>query len=208
MFCGNCGKELPDGSVFCLYCGTQLGNTNNNVNVDQNQNNQQYAPNGQPVMSNGQPVMPSGQPAMPNGQPVMPNGQQYTPNFQPINIAPMPGVDPNSEYEVYKGEVRLVKGGMKNIDGRMEVTNKNLRLYGRSTWDMAWRGVFALLRPPLQLEISVDDIVSVTRGADYILQKTFIITTKDNVAYRFGDLKVDYWIQLIQSLLYARDNKQ
>lgn len=206
MFCGNCGKELPDGSVFCLYCGTQLGNTNNNVNVDQNQNNQQYAPNEQPIMSNGQP-------AMPNGQPVMPSGQQYSPNFQPINIAPMPGVDPNSEYEVYKGEVRLVKGGMKNIDGRMEVTNKNLRLYGRSTGRTTWNyvlcGVFAFLIPPkLQLEISVDDIVSVTRGADYILQKTFIITTKDNVAYRFGVYKVDNWIQLIQSLLYARDNKQ
>lgn len=24
MFCSNCGKEIPDGSVFCLECGTRL----------------------------------------------------------------------------------------------------------------------------------------------------------------------------------------
>ena len=24
MFCYNCGKELPDGSVFCSYCGTKI----------------------------------------------------------------------------------------------------------------------------------------------------------------------------------------
>lgn len=24
MFCHNCGKELPDGSVFCSYCGTKI----------------------------------------------------------------------------------------------------------------------------------------------------------------------------------------
>jgi len=24
MKCGNCGKEIPDGSVFCLHCGTRI----------------------------------------------------------------------------------------------------------------------------------------------------------------------------------------
>ena len=25
MFCMNCGKALPDGAKFCMYCGTPLG---------------------------------------------------------------------------------------------------------------------------------------------------------------------------------------
>lgn len=25
MFCMNCGKALPDGARFCMYCGTPLG---------------------------------------------------------------------------------------------------------------------------------------------------------------------------------------
>ena len=25
MFCMNCGKVLPDGAKFCMYCGTPLG---------------------------------------------------------------------------------------------------------------------------------------------------------------------------------------
>ena len=24
MFCYNCGKEIPDGTVFCSYCGTKI----------------------------------------------------------------------------------------------------------------------------------------------------------------------------------------
>lgn len=27
MYCNKCGKELPEGSRFCLYCGTELGKT-------------------------------------------------------------------------------------------------------------------------------------------------------------------------------------
>lgn len=27
MFCKNCGKELPSGSKFCLYCGSQVDTT-------------------------------------------------------------------------------------------------------------------------------------------------------------------------------------
>lgn len=35
MYCNNCGKELPDGSAFCNFCGTKLGLAtvdNNNAN--------------------------------------------------------------------------------------------------------------------------------------------------------------------------------
>ena len=27
MFCTKCGKEIPDGSVFCQFCGQQIGAT-------------------------------------------------------------------------------------------------------------------------------------------------------------------------------------
>lgn len=26
MYCRNCGRELPDNTAFCNYCGAQLGN--------------------------------------------------------------------------------------------------------------------------------------------------------------------------------------
>ena len=25
MFCKNCGKEMPEGNQFCIYCGTPIG---------------------------------------------------------------------------------------------------------------------------------------------------------------------------------------
>lgn len=25
MFCNKCGRQLPDGSVFCNFCGAQQG---------------------------------------------------------------------------------------------------------------------------------------------------------------------------------------
>lgn len=28
MFCSNCGKEINDGSAFCKYCGTKIGESN------------------------------------------------------------------------------------------------------------------------------------------------------------------------------------
>jgi rRNA maturation endonuclease Nob1 len=36
MYCLNCGKEIPDISKFCLYCGTELSVKNDNaiINVD------------------------------------------------------------------------------------------------------------------------------------------------------------------------------
>ena len=30
MFCKNCGKEIPNDSNFCLYCGISLSNINTN----------------------------------------------------------------------------------------------------------------------------------------------------------------------------------
>lgn len=32
MFCGKCGKEISDGSAFCKYCGTVVGNRDNKNN--------------------------------------------------------------------------------------------------------------------------------------------------------------------------------
>jgi hypothetical protein len=35
MYCANCGKELPDGSVFCLQCGKNLGTTSSEAKGNQ-----------------------------------------------------------------------------------------------------------------------------------------------------------------------------
>ena len=38
MYCPNCGKELPDGSQFCGYCGTQISeNSSHPVSVNANE---------------------------------------------------------------------------------------------------------------------------------------------------------------------------
>jgi hypothetical protein len=34
MFCPVDGQKLPDGAVFCPYCGTNLSKLNNNPNTD------------------------------------------------------------------------------------------------------------------------------------------------------------------------------
>ncbi|MGN0620634.1 MAG: zinc-ribbon domain-containing protein [Porcipelethomonas sp.] len=36
MYCNNCGKELPDSSAFCNFCGTRLNVTSNNENIINN----------------------------------------------------------------------------------------------------------------------------------------------------------------------------
>lgn len=33
MFCGNCGKEMPDSIKFCPYCGTKLNNNLHNLSM-------------------------------------------------------------------------------------------------------------------------------------------------------------------------------
>ena len=33
MFCGNCGKEMPDSIKFCPYCGTKLNNYLHNLSM-------------------------------------------------------------------------------------------------------------------------------------------------------------------------------
>ena len=37
MFCKNCGKELPDESVFCGYCGAHLEESGNPTGFVQEQ---------------------------------------------------------------------------------------------------------------------------------------------------------------------------
>lgn len=37
-FCGNCGKELDDNTVFCANCGNSLGNQDNNIVENNNIN--------------------------------------------------------------------------------------------------------------------------------------------------------------------------
>ncbi len=85
MFCSKCGKEIPDDSKVCAYCGAQV----------------QVQAEGQPyntTQPNNQPyntVQPSNQPyhaASPNNQPYngQPNNQPYNgqPNNQPYNGQP------------------------------------------------------------------------------------------------------------------------
>lgn len=35
-FCPKCGKELKEGAQFCASCGAQIGNPNQNVNMNNN----------------------------------------------------------------------------------------------------------------------------------------------------------------------------
>ena len=38
MYCNNCGKELPDGSAFCNFCGTKITVTSSDENINNNNN--------------------------------------------------------------------------------------------------------------------------------------------------------------------------
>lgn len=52
MFCSNCGKQIPDNTKFCNYCGAQqliITNTNPAPNPTVNQQNYAYAPAQQPA---------------------------------------------------------------------------------------------------------------------------------------------------------------
>ena len=195
MFCPNCGKELPDGSAFCLGCGSPLQqNQQQNVNMPQNTYMQNGMPNNGGNMQYGMPNMQSNMAPMPN-------------------IAPPPGVDPNSEYEIYKGYAQLVKGALNLPEGRLELTNKSLKFYGRSVAKtgclFALAGIFSFLIPyELMFDFSIDDIVAVYRGQEHVLVDTFVIKIKDGNDYRFKSNKSNQWIQLIQCLLNARNNKQ
>lgn len=92
MFCTNCGKEIPNDSRVCGYCGKPIQNpaqTENGIDTQaQYQNNQQG--NGQQYQSsqpyNNSQQNPNGQPynnqPYQNGQPY--NNQQYS-NGQPYN---------------------------------------------------------------------------------------------------------------------------
>ncbi|MFA5896851.1 MAG: zinc-ribbon domain-containing protein [Thermoplasmata archaeon] len=75
LFCNKCGRQLPDGSVFCNFCGAQQG----------------VIPQAaQPGMAPGMaPGMPPQAPGMP---PQAPMGQPYNPNapVQQMAAPPMP----------------------------------------------------------------------------------------------------------------------
>ncbi|MGN1319163.1 MAG: zinc ribbon domain-containing protein [Lachnospirales bacterium] len=186
MFCDKCGTELSVDTLFCPNCGSKVENYSADIN-----NQQQYVTNGQPVLQN-----------IPYSQPV---NMTYM-----SKVAPPPGADPNREYEIYKGSVRYVKTPSGFKDGRLEITNKKMKFYGRGAGEsgclFALIGIFSFLIPlKLQLEINVDDIISVSQGDKYITQKTFVISTKDNNSYIFAVYNVAHWIELIQTLLYVRN---
>ena len=48
MYCRNCGKELPDGSVACNFCGETFGQATRSMP----QQEQQSAPQQQPIVVN------------------------------------------------------------------------------------------------------------------------------------------------------------
>ena len=83
MFCTKCGKELPDGSLFCTGCGNKM-----------------VAAPAQPVQE-VQPAVPVQQPMQAGYVPQQPVQPGYTPNMQPYQAAqpttgmqPMPGAQP------------------------------------------------------------------------------------------------------------------
>lgn len=77
MFCTKCGKELPDGSLFCTGCGNKM-----------------VAAPAQPVQE-VQPAAPVQQPMQAGYVPQQPVQPGYTPNMQPYQAAqPTPGMQP------------------------------------------------------------------------------------------------------------------
>jgi len=78
MFCAKCGKQIPDSSTFCNFCGAQQ-----EINVN-------WQP--EPAAPAPQPVAPAPEPAAPAPQPVAPAPQPAAPAPQPA--APAPEVKP------------------------------------------------------------------------------------------------------------------
>ena len=80
MFCPKCGKELPDGALFCAGCGAKL------EAAPQAAEQPQYQPPQQPQ----QPQQPQyQQPQQPQYQPAQPQQQYFAPP-QPKKPAEMP----------------------------------------------------------------------------------------------------------------------
>ncbi|MEK6987346.1 MAG: zinc ribbon domain-containing protein, partial [Candidatus Thermoplasmatota archaeon] len=73
LFCNKCGRQLPDGSVFCNFCGAQQG----------------VIPQAPAPAAPGYPPQAPGMPGAPMGPPV---GQPYNPNapVQQMAAPPMP----------------------------------------------------------------------------------------------------------------------
>ncbi len=75
MFCSKCGKEIPDYSVYCLYCGVPVA-------VAVAQDSQPVAPGAQYAAPGAQYAAPGAQYAAPGAQYAAP-GAQYGAPAQP-----------------------------------------------------------------------------------------------------------------------------
>lgn len=185
MFCSNCGKELPDGSTFCSYCGIQLKQINNASNTNYNQN---YSNVQQNKISN-----------------------TYSNNSQSNvskSVVTHSIFEPEKEYEIHKGGATQIKGVLNVSQGRLELTNKKLMFYGRGNIQTGCLygliGIFAFLIPvKLQYEIDLKDIVEVREGDKRGFARTMVISTARNT-YRYTvDYNIDYWLQVVQNAVFA-----
>ena len=85
MFCHKCGKELPDGTAFCAYCGeaTGVGGNTDDANKGQSPN---VEPSSVPEEPNKQEAAPSQAPETPAPEaptpaPATPGGEGQKPSF-------------------------------------------------------------------------------------------------------------------------------
>ncbi len=182
-YCSKCGNAVEDGSLFCTNCGNKF-NSSQETGIGRNVNSNINYANNQQVQ----------------------NGQAF---MQGSNV-PYGGMDKGGEYIILKGSADWIKGTINVVAGRLEMTNKKLQFYGRSSVKTGalygLLGVFSFLIPvKLVFEIDIKDIVKFGEGEKRGFARTIVFSTKDN-DYRFTVYNVDEWLRAFQNAVYMAKN--